>query len=114
MENSEMFTDAKEAKEGMELLEMYLELQAQIANPTRFGMIAALSNAQIVAPQEITTLEISQGDIYNMLWTSFSDCDLYRKLSQYQQGIYIHAVNKLGEEAFKKLLKEYVKGQNQK
>ena len=72
-------------------------------------MIEALSGAQNVARQEITTLEQSQGDIYPMPWYDFLYDDLYRKLSQYQQGLYIHAVNKLGEEKFKTLLKEHAK-----
>ena len=114
MENSDRLSETKEEKETVELLvEKYFKLQTQINNPTRSGMIDALSDAQNVAWQEITTLEQSQGDIYPMPWTSFQNMDLYRKLSQYQQGLYNHAVNKLGEEAFKKLLKEYANSQNQ-
>ncbi len=113
MENSEILSETKETKEAIELLEKYFKLQDQIDNPTRSGMIDALSDAQNVARQEITSLEHSQGDIYPMPWTSFQDQDLYRKLTQYQQGLYNHAVNKVGEEAFKKLLIEYAKSQNQ-
>ncbi len=113
MENSERLSETKEAMEAVELLENYFKLQAQIKNPTRSDMIDALSGAQNVARQEITSLEQSQGDIYPMPWASFPDRDLYRKLPQYQQGLYNHAVNKLGEEVFKKLLKEYAKSQNQ-
>jgi len=83
-------------------------LSAESAIPS-FGMI----DAQNVARQEITSLEQRQGDICPMPWTSFPDRDLYRKLAQYQQGLYNHAVNKLGEEVFKKLLAEYEKSQNQ-
>jgi len=111
MKNFEKISEAKEAKEIIELLEKYFKLQAQIENPTRFGMIEALSDAQNVARQEITFLEQSQGDIYPMPWTSFQDADLYRKLTQYQQGIYYHAVNKYGEEVFNKQLTEYEKNQ---
>lgn len=111
MESSEKFNDAKEMGE---LIEKYLKLQEQKNNPTKDGMIEALSGAQNVARQEIIMLEQSQGDIYPMLWSDFPYNDLYRKLSQYQQGLYNHAVNKLGEEAFKKLLKEHAKtSQNQ-
>ncbi len=113
MEDSERLNETKEAKEAIELLKKYFKLQAQINNPTRFGMIDALSDAQNVARQEITSLEQSQGDICPMPWTSFQNRDLYRKLTQYQQGLYNHAVNKLGEEAFKKMLKEHAKNQNQ-
>lgn len=114
MENFEKFNDGKDAKELEKLIEKYFKLQDQIDSPTRFGMIEALSDAQNVARQEITMLEQSQGDIYPTLWSDFPYNDLYRKLSQYQQGIYIHAVNKLGEETFIKLLKEHAKAiQNQ-
>lgn len=113
MENFERLSETEEAKEATELLEKYIKLQAQINNPTRFGMIDALSDAQKVAGQEISMLERSQGDIYPMPWASFENPDLYRKLTQYQQGLYNHAVNKLGGEAFKKLLTEYAKSQNQ-
>ena len=113
MENFEKISETKEEKEALELLDKYLKLQAQINNPTRFGMIDALSDAQNVAHQEITTLEKNQGDIYQMPWSSFQYNDLYRKLSQYQQGLYDHAVNNLGEEAFKRLLAEYAQSQNE-
>ena len=109
MENSERFDDTKEAKEIKDLIEKYFKLQNQINNPTRDGMIEALSGAQSVAQQEITMLEHSQGDIYPTLWSDFSYNDLYRKLIQYRQGLYVHAANKLGEEAFKKMLKEHAK-----
>lgn len=113
MENFDRISEAKEEKEAVELLEKYIKLQDQINNPTRFGMIEALSGAQNIARQEITSLEQSQGDIYLMPWTSFKDQDLYRKLPQYKEGLYNHAVKKFGEEAFKKWLKEYEKSQNQ-
>ncbi len=113
MENSERLSKTKEAKEAAELIEKYFKLQDQIKNPTKSGMIEALSDAQNVARQEITSLEQSQGDIYPMPWASFPDRDLYRKLPQYQQGLYNHAVKKFGEEVIKKLLKEYEKSQKQ-
>ena len=109
MDEAEKMNEAKEAKEIYDLINSYLKLQDQLKNPTRFGMIEALSSAQNVARQEITDLEKQQGDIYPMLWTDFQDQDLYRKLRQYQQGLYRRAVNRLGEEAFKKIVKEYTK-----
>lgn len=114
MENFERLDNIKEAKEIEDFIEKYCKLQAQIDNPTRTGMIDALSGAQKVARQEITMLEQRQGDIYPTLWSDIPYDDLYRKLSQYQQGLYIHAVNKFGEEKFKTLLKEHAKvGQKQ-
>lgn len=112
MENYERFNDAKEAKEAIEIVDKYLKLQSQINNPTKFGMIDALSDAKRVASEEIASLEWSQGDIYPMPWTSFSDKDLQRKLKQYQEGLRIHAINKIGEKAFKELLEECAKNQN--
>lgn len=108
MENFKQFKDAaKEAKEIRELVEKYLKLQAQIIKPTRDGMIEALSGAQTVAGQEISALERSQGEVYLTPWENIPDNYLYCKLVQYQRGLYNHAVKKLGEEAFKRLLKEY-------
>ena len=106
MEVLEKFNYAKETEEIEDVVEKYCKLQAQINNPTRFGMIDALSDAQKVAFQEITILENSQGDIYPMPWSYVSDRYLFRKLPQYQKGLYIHAVKKFGEEKFKKLLNE--------
>lgn len=113
MENSERIGETEEAKEATELLEKYIKLQVQINNPTGFGMIDALSDAQKVAWQEISMLERSQGETCPTPWANIPDDYLYRKLGQYQQGLYNHAVNKLGEEAFKKLLTEYAKSHNQ-
>lgn len=109
MENFEKASTTEETKELKEFVEKYFKLQTQIINPTRDGMIDALSSAQCIAYDEISTLEISQGDIYLMPWSSFSNNDLFRKLPQYQQGLYINAVNRFGEDAFKKLLNEYTK-----
>ncbi len=104
MDEAEKMKEAMEAKEVHDLISSYLKLQDQLKNPTRFGMIEALSSAQNVARKEITDLEIQQGDTYPMPWAEFQDRDLYRKLTQYQQGLYRRAVNRLGEEAFKELL----------
>lgn len=109
MENSERLSETKEVKEATELLEKYFKLQAQIDNPTRFGMIDALSDAQKIAGQEISMLERSQGETCPTPWANIPDDYLYRKLAQYQQGLYNYAVSKLGEAAFKKLLEKYLK-----
>lgn len=105
MENSERLSETKEEKKTMELLEKHFKLQAQINNPTRFGMIDALTDAQKVTGQEISMLERSQGETCPTPWANIPDDYLYRKLTQYQQGLYNHAANKLGEKAFKKQLK---------
>ena len=69
-------------------------------------MLKALQEAQQMAPLDIEAVEHTQGDVYPMPWTNFTDYDLYRKLSQYQQGIVLYCVNKYGEEVFNRLLQE--------
>ena len=105
MENFENDVNIDEIKE---LIEKYFRLQEQIDNPTRDGMIKGLSSAQRIARDEITALEESQGDIDQMPLSDLQDYDLYRKLPQYKQGLYNHAVNRVGEETFKYLLEECI------
>lgn len=84
-------------------------MQRQINNPTRDGMINALSDAQSTAGKEIQQIEYSQGDTIPTPWVYFPDQDLYRKLSQYQEGLRQHCINKVGEKAFEELLKKVMK-----
>ena len=105
MENFEKDISVDEIKV---LIEKYFRLQEQIDNPTRDGMIKALSDAQDIAYIEITALEMSQGDIDHTPWSDLQDYDLYRKLPQYKQGLYNHAVNIVGEETFKYMLEECI------
>ena len=109
MNNFEGLNNAKEAKEIGEFIAAFFKLQAQINNPTRDGMVNALSDAQKVAAQEITSLEHSQGEVYLTPWSCIPYGVLYDKLFQYQQGLYNHAVNKFGTELVKKLIKDYGK-----
>lgn len=112
MDHFERFSDAKTAKEVEEFLEKLQKLQDQINHPTREGMIEALSGAQNVASREISILEKSQGEVFFTPWNCIPDRELYRKLSQYQQGLFNYAVNKFGEETFKEITKELINGQN--
>ena len=68
--------------------------------------IDALQDAKNKAPLEITTLELSQGDTHWMPFTNFSDADLYRKLSQYQQGLEAYCIEKRGKQLFDELMKK--------
>ena len=95
-------------EEIKDLIEKYFRLQEQIDNPTRTGMIKALSGAQSVARNEIAEIEKSQGDISQTLWSDMQDHDLYSKLPQYKQGLYNYAVNRVGEETFKYMLDECI------
>lgn len=109
MQNLEGFSVGKETEEIEKFVEAYFKLQAQINDPTREGMIKALSDAQGVAGQEIAGLERSQGETQPTPWSCIPYDYLYRKLTQYQQGLRIHAVKKFGEETIEKLLKEHSK-----
>ena len=71
MDEAEKMKETREEKEIYDLINSYLKLQDQLKNPTRFGMIEALSSAQNIARQEITDLEKQQGDIYQMPWMNF-------------------------------------------
>lgn len=109
MENYERFSVGKEAEEIERFAEVHFKLQVQINNPSREGMIEALSDAQCVAGQEIAGLEISQGETQLTPWSCIPYDYLYRKLTQYQQGLQIHAIKKNGEERFKKKVEESAK-----
>lgn len=101
MESKEMklFKDVKDA------IDKIKKLQEQIDRPTREGMIKALSDAKTSAPIEILATEISQGDTNFMLWEQFSDADLYRKLSQYQQGLKAFCISNVGQYTFEQLMR---------
>ena len=105
MGNSEKDIDVDGVKE---LIEKYFRLQEQIDNPTRDGMINALANARSIAYDEIIALEMIQGDIERRPWSELEDFELYRKLPQYKEGLYNHAVKKVGEETFKYMLEECI------
>ena len=105
MEDFEKDVDIEEIKD---LIEKYFRLQEQIDNPSRDGMIKALTSAQRIAHDEITAIEENEGDIAQMPWSDLEDYDLYRKLPQYKQGLYNYAVSRVGEETFKYLLEECI------
>ena len=103
MDNS--IEQLNELKEMKDCVEKYCQLQEQIQKSDRDGMIKALSEASLIAHEEIVFIEHKQGDVIPMLWSDFSDADLYRKLKQYQRGILNHCIRKYGEERFNQFLK---------
>ena len=109
MESFEKLNDINEANEIEDFIKAYCELENQIKNPTRNGMIKALTDAQKVAYNEIAALEKEQGNIYRKPWSDFPTRDLLHKLPKYIQGLNNHAVNKFGEETFKHLLEKHIK-----
>lgn len=96
----------KDHQDIMNAVNMIVALQQQVNHPTREGMIRALSDAQSVAGDEIRQIEDFQGDTIPMPWSCFLDHDLYRKLSQYQEGLRQHCIKKVGQKALEELLKE--------
>ncbi len=98
--------DAQDQKDIIDAVKKIEALQWQIQDPTRDGMINALRDARLMAESEIFQIEQSQGDTIPTPWWCFSDQDLYRKLSQYQEGLRQHCINKIGQKAFEELLKE--------
>lgn len=98
--------DVQDQKDMVDAINKIEALQCQIKNPTRDGMINALRDAQSTAGDEIFQIEQSQGDTIPTPWVCFPDMDLYRKLSQYQEGIRQYCIKKIGQNAFEKLLKE--------
>lgn len=100
-------------QEKVKILECYVKLTRQKNNPTRQGMIDALSSAKKLAPHEITSIETRQGEVYLTAWEAISDEELYRKLSDYQLGLYNFCIKKWGKEKFEDMLRDYVKKLNQ-
>ena len=101
--------DDKDKKDILDAVKKIEALQKQISNPTRDGMIKALSDAQLTAGDEILQIEYSQGDTIPIPWNRFQNPDLYRKLSQYQEALRLHCIKKIGNKAFEELLKNIEK-----
>lgn len=97
--------DVKDKKDILDAVKKIMVLQEQINTPTRDGMINALNDAQLTAKNEIQQIEYSQGDTIPTPWICFSNQDLYRKLSQYQEGLQQHCIKQIGKKAFEELLK---------
>jgi len=98
--------DEKTLKEMYDVLDKYRQLEEQKKNPSKQGMIKALLEAKAVAHAEISALETSQGDTVIIPAYQISDEKLYWKLTQYQQGLLNHCINKYGEETIKEFLKQ--------
>ena len=104
MENS--IKNLEDKKDVLEAIKEIKRLQALKKMPERNSIIDALQNAKNKAPVEITALDFSQGDRYLMPFVKFTDADLYRKLSQYQQGLEGYCIKKIGKKAFDELMKK--------
>ena len=96
----------QDRKDVREAIEKIYKLRKQKQKPDRFGMISALQEAKNKAPIAVMTAERLHGDIYIMPPEQFTDEDLYRKLSQYEQALTAYCIDKVGKEAFDELMKE--------
>lgn len=93
-------------KDVTDAVDKILKLQKQIDQPDRNGMIKALQDAKFSAPVEIMAVEFQQGDTILMLWDNFTDKDLHRKLSQYQQGLRAYCIEKVGTKIYNQIVAE--------
>ena len=96
--------DLKKAKDLEDFAKAYLKLEAQKRNPSRDGMIDALQEALSIAQTEIRNVEVSQCEMTPTPWERISDATLYKKLIEYQQGMFQHGVNEFGKELLEKKL----------
>lgn len=103
---SEFTKNLDEQKDVIEAIEKIKKLRLQMQTPERDGMISALQDAKNKAPIAIMNLEYAQGDTYWMPFYEFSNADLYRKLSQYEQGLENYCIAKIGKELFDELMKK--------
>ena len=99
----------KDQKDIINAIYKMVNLQFQMSQPTRQGMIDALNGAQSVAQEEIIKIEHQQGDTIPTPWGCFQDPDLYRKLFQYHEALRRYCIDKIGKHAFEGLMKEVQK-----
>lgn len=95
--------DLKDVKDAMNKIQ---KLRAQMKNPTRDGMIEALRDAKMSALMEISALEMAQGATNWAPFSAASDIQLYALLGQYEQGLKLHCIAKIGEKAFDEQMNE--------
>ena len=95
--------DLKDVKDAMNKIQ---KLRAQMKNPTRDGMNEALRDAKMSALMEISALEMAQGATSWAPFSAASDSQLYALLGQYEQGLKLHCIAKIGEKAFDEQMKE--------
>ena len=95
-------SEAKDFKDVKDAMNKIQKLRAQMKNPTRDGMIEALRDAKISALTEISALEMAQGATSS----AASDSQLYALLGQYEQGLRLHCIAKIGEKTFDEEMKK--------
>lgn len=99
-------SEAKDFKDVKDSDDKIQKLRAQMKNPTRDGMIEALRDAKISALTEISALEMAQGATSWAPFSAASDSQLYALLGQYEQGLRLHCIAKIGEKIFDEEMKK--------
>lgn len=99
-------SEANDLKDVKDAINKIQKLRAQMENPTRDGMIEALRDAKISALIEISALEMAQGVTNWVPFSEASDSTLYTLLGQYEQGLRLHCIAKIGEKAFDEEMKK--------
>ena len=100
-------SEANDIKEANDVMVKIQKLRDQMKKPTRDGMIEALREAKNSAQAEITALEISQGATNWIPFSAASDRQLYALLGQYEQGLRLHCIAKIGEKAFDEQMQKF-------
>ena len=103
---NEYCSEANDLKDVNDAMNNIQKLRAQMENPTRDGMIEALRDAKISALIEISALEMAQGATNWVPFSEASDSTLYTLLGQYEQGLRLHCIAKIGEKAFDEEMKK--------
>lgn len=113
--NNDWYETLKSIKELRDDNELYatvktiIDLQFQINNPSRIGMLYALQNAQQIAHEEIVNDIQSKGEaVISRPWSDLSDRELYEKLLPHQNSLIEHGRKKVGNGLFEKLINEAV------
>jgi hypothetical protein len=99
-------SEANDLKDVKDAINKIQKLRAQMENPTRDGMIEALRDAKISALIEISALEMAQGATNWVPFSEASDSTLYTLLGQYERGLRLHCIAKIGEKAFDEEMKK--------
>ena len=103
---NEYCAEANNLKDVKDAMDNIQKLRAQMKNPTRDGMIKALRDAKISALMEISALEMAQGATNWVPFSEASDSTLYTLLGQYEQGLRLHCIAKIGEKTFDEEMKK--------
>ena len=100
------YSEANDLNDVKDAMNKIQKLRAQMKNPTRDGVIEALRDAKMSALMEISALEMAQGATSWAPFSSASDSQLYALLGQYEQGLKLHCIAKIGEKAFDEQMNE--------